>query len=104
MASHAPESLNLRDPREAASVINAILELPEPQGGTRENGWFAGYGCRWCRASQAWITVVPFGQDPLVERLMDLFKAAGCKEVVKSNEGGLGPDQDGQGVQVSAYI
>jgi hypothetical protein len=38
-------------PEAFATRINKILEMPDPVPGNRENGWFAGYGCRWCKFS-----------------------------------------------------
>jgi len=99
-----PPTLHLQNPHQVAEVINDFTGNTAPKGGTRENGWFAGYGCRWCDASRAWFTVLPFGHESVAERLAQMFTKAGCKEVVTGYEGGIGPDNGGRGIQISAYV
>lgn len=87
-----------------AKQINAMLNLNTPMPGTEANGWFGGYGCRWCDASRAWFTVLPFGADLAAAKIAELFKAGGAREVEISNEGGVSQSGGGRGLQVSAYV
>lgn len=95
---HAP-----RTPQAMASQINEMLKVPDPVSGSRANGWFGGYGCRWCAASRAWFTVVHFDASDIAQTIADLFRSAGAKVTI-SNEGGVAATQNGRGLQVSAYI
>lgn len=90
-------------PQAMASQINAILGVPDPVTGTSSNGWFGGYGCRWCAASCAWFTVIPFDASEGALKIADIFRAAGASVSV-SNEGGISEVESGRGLQVSAYV
>lgn len=91
-------------PQMMAATINAMLRLNAPEPGTKTNGWFGGYGCRWDAASRSWFTVLPFGADAVVEKLAALFKAGGACKVTVPNEGGVREADGGRGLQVSAYV
>jgi|LNAP01.1.fsa_nt_gb hypothetical protein len=84
--------------------INKTLGFPSPDAGTKSNGWFGGYGCRWCSASQAWFTTLPFDALAIAYTLAELFNEAGCKTVTVTNSGGVSKADGGVGVQVSARI
>jgi hypothetical protein len=90
-------------PEAFAQRINKIIGFDPPVRGTAANGWFGGYGCRWCAASQAWFTVVPFDQRQAAEKVAQMFREAGV-DVTITNEGGVPQDDDGKGLQVSAYV
>lgn len=79
-----------------ATVLNRMLDLPDPSPGTRANCWFGGYGCRWCASSRAWFTVVPHEQADVAQLAATLFREAGA--IVK-----IHPEAGGAGLQVSAY-
>ncbi|MGT2457658.1 hypothetical protein ACU4GI_32670 [Cupriavidus basilensis] len=81
-----------------ALLLNRLLGLPEPVPGTRVNGWFGGFGCRWCHNSLAWFTVVPDSQASLAARAAQLCRDAGAIAVK------IHPEAGGMGIQVSAYI
>jgi hypothetical protein len=87
-----------------AAQINTMLGLNAPEPGTRANGWFGGYGCRWCEASRAWFTVLPFDAEPVAAKVAELFKVGGAREVTITDEGGVSEAAGGRGLQVSAYI
>lgn len=91
-------------PEAFATRINKILEMPDPVPGNRENGWFAGYGCRWCKFSKAWFTVLPFEMQPVAETVASMFKNAGLQEVTITLEAGVTQAEGGKGYQVSARI
>ncbi|AVX93391.1 hypothetical protein PkP19E3_35475 (plasmid) [Pseudomonas koreensis] len=90
-------------PEAVAQRISKIIGFEPPVPGTSANGWFGGYGCRWCGASKAWFTVVPFNHRLAAEKVAQMFREAGV-EVTISNEGGLTQEEDGKGLQVSAYV
>lgn len=81
-----------------------MLSLNAPGRGTKANGWFGGYGCRWCDALRAWFTVLPFDAEPAAAKIAELFKAGGAREVAIKNEGGVSQADGGRGLQVSAYV
>lgn len=87
-----------------AERINAMLGLPAPVRGTGANGWFGGYGCRWCDASRAWFTVLPFEAEAVSSSIAELFKDGGVREVTITNEGGVSRADGGRGLQVSAFL
>jgi hypothetical protein len=84
--------------------INQMLGYAAPEPGSKSNGWFGGYGCRWCSASRAWFATLPFEALSLSYTLADLFREAGCKTVTVSNSGGVSKEAGGLGIQVSAWI
>lgn len=90
--------------QEMADKINAVLGMHAPVPGTRANGWFGGYGCRWCEASRAWFTVLPFSDRLLADEVAALLEAGGCRSVTVTNEGGVDESAGGRGLQVSAYV
>lgn len=90
-------------PEAFAQRINKIIGFDPPVRGTAANGWFGGYGCRWCGASQAWFTVVPFDQRQAADKVAQMFREAGV-DVTITNEGGVPQEDDGKGLQVSAYV
>lgn len=99
MTSHIQEH-----PEAVAKRINVMLGVAPPVPGTSANGWFPGYGCRWCPASKAWFTVVPFTLAEVASSIAMMFTAAGLTDVTVSNEGGVSQDDGGRGLQVSAYV
>lgn len=92
----------IQTPQELAAQINAMLGLSAPVPGTAANDWFGGYGCRWCFASRAWFTVVPFDAAEVADKVAELFRAAGIAATI-TNEGGVSQAAQGRGLQVSAY-
>ncbi|VVP30934.1 hypothetical protein [Pseudomonas fluorescens] len=90
-------------PEAFAQRINKIIGFETPAPGTKANGWFGGYGCRWCAASKAWFTVVPFAQPQVAEKVAQMLREAGV-DVTITNEGGVTQEDDGKGLQVSAYV
>lgn len=68
-------------PEAYAQRITKIIGFEPPVPGSSANGWFGGYGCRWCAASKAWFTVVPFDQRPVAEKVAQMFRDAGVREV-----------------------
>lgn len=93
----------IQTPQEMAAQVNAMLCLSAPVPGTAANGWFGGYGCRWCFASRAWFTVVPFDASAVANKVAELFRAAGIAATI-TNEGGVSQAAQGRGLQVSAYV
>lgn len=93
-----------QSPQSMAAQINAMLSFNAPDPGTKANGWFGGYGCRWCETSRAWFTVLPFDAEPVAAKVAALFKAGGSREVTITNEGGVSEAAGGRGLQVSAYV
>ncbi|WP_116894875.1 hypothetical protein [Pseudomonas savastanoi] len=91
-------------PEAYAQRISKIIGFEPPLPGTSSNGWFGGYGCRWCAASKAWFTVVPFDQRLVAEKVAQMFRNAGVLDVSINNEGGVSQEDDGKGLQVSAYV
>lgn len=91
-------------PEAFAKRINRILEMEDPVRGTRENGFFGGYGCRWCSASMAWFTILPFEMEPIAETVAKMFLSAGLQDVKITLEGGVSQTDGGRGYQVSAYV
>jgi len=47
--------------------------------------------------------VVPFDQRQAAEKVAQMFREAGV-DVTITNEGGVPQDDDGKGLQVSAYV
>lgn len=90
-------------PEAFAQRISKIIGFDPPVPGTSANGWFGGYGCRWCASSKAWFTVVPFNQQLVAEKVALIFRDAGLIDVKITNEGGVSQEDDGKGLQVSAY-
>lgn len=86
-----------------ADQINEILKRPRPVLGTSQNGYFGGYGCRWCKYSRAWFVVLPFEEETTARKIGDVFTEAGAKVTI-GNEAGLAQSQGGRGLQVSAYV
>jgi hypothetical protein len=93
-----------QSPQTMAAQINAMLDLSMPVPGTSANGWFGGYGCRWCNGSRAWFTVLPFGAELAATKIAEVFKAGGASSVAITNEGGVSEADGGRGLQVSAYV
>ncbi|KAA0946231.1 Conserved hypothetical protein (plasmid) [Pseudomonas veronii 1YdBTEX2] len=91
-------------PEAFAQRISKMIGFEPPVSGTAANGWFGGYGCRWCAASRAWFTVVPFDQLQVAEKVAQMFREAGVLDVRINNEGGVSQEDDGKGLQVSAYV
>mgnify|MGYP000388869097 FL=1 len=91
-------------PEAFATRVNKILEMPDPVPGNRENGWFAGYGCRWCNFSKAWLIILPFDMMPVAESVASMFMNAGLQDVTITLEAGLTQAEGGKGYQVSARI
>jgi hypothetical protein len=91
-------------PEAFAQRISKIIGYEPPTGGNKANGWFGGYGCRWCAASKAWFTVVPFDQPQVAEKVAQMFRDAAVSDVTITNEGGISQEDDGKGLQVSAYV
>lgn len=91
-------------PEAFAQRISKIIGYEPPAVGNQANGWFGGYGCRWCAASKAWFTVVPFDQRQVAEKVAQMFRETGLVDVTISNEGGVSQEENGKGLQVSAYV
>ena len=91
-------------PEAFATRINKILEMPDPVPGNRVNGWFGGYGCRWCKCSRAWFTVLPFDMQSVAETVANMFMHAGLHDVTITLEGGVSKADGGKGYQVSARL
>lgn len=91
-------------PQAIATQINAMLRLNAPVAGTKANGWFGGYGCRWCEASRARFAIAPFDAEPAAKQVADLFRSGGASSVTISYEGGVSKADGGRGLQVSAYV
>lgn len=89
-------------PSLTADRLNRILGLPTPQSGGPDNGWFPGYGCRWCKGSLAWFTVLPYDWADIANQVAEIFRAAGATVAI-GNEAGLTKEAGGRGLQVSAY-
>lgn len=84
--------------------INQALGFTSPDAGTKSNGWFGGYGCRWCAASRAWFATLPYDAMGIAYALAELFNEAGCKSVTVTNSGGISKADGGVGIQVSGRI
>jgi len=91
-------------PEAFAQRINKILDIPSPGPATSANNFFGGYGCRWCRNSRAWFTVLPFDMEPVAHTVAQMFRNAAVTSVTVSLEGGVPQNEGGKGFQVSAYI
>lgn len=101
---HAMTDNPMLSPVEFAHRVCEIIGFKPPVAASKVNGWFGGYGCRWCAASRAWFTVVPFEAASVAELVANLFREAGLLDVTISNEGGVSQADNGRGLQVSAYV
>lgn len=99
-----PTTLRFDNPQGVADALNGLLGFPQPEPGNRGNGWFGGYGCRWCAASRAWFVVLPANHGEIGEWVARLFRDAGCPEVTLGYEGGVSPEDGGRGFQISARL
>ena len=104
----APPCVELEADQQArhvfAAEINGLLNFSAPQAGTKVNGWFGGYGCRWCEASRAWFTVVPYSYASVADQIAELFRSGNVGSVTITHEGGVSEADGGRGLQVSAYV